>query len=115
MFVYAFILLYISILIVMALHQEMWFQKDWQAVFFFIPVFYLLVFTCIFHYNIGCEFSKRLRARARWIMYELIRWSIIVTMVYGWWNVYMFTVLHSLVCIWGILESTYIKSRITFV
>jgi hypothetical protein len=92
--------------------RDIWLEEDWQAIFVLIPFLYSGMSCCVIQHNIGCEMK---RAPIRWTVYELLRWSIIVTMVYGWWNVYMFTVLHSLIWGWSILEITYIKSRVTFI
>lgn len=103
---------YFVLPIVMLALRDFWMDEDWQTIFVLIPFLYSGMSCCVAQHNIGCEMK---RTPIRWIMYELLRWSIIVTMVYGWWNVYMFTVFHSLVWVWCILESTYIKSRVTFV
>lgn len=94
--------------------KDLWLEDDWHSMFLLIPFVYFCVTVCFAQYNIGCLTNSR-RKYIRSIMHELLRWTIIVTMIYGWWNVYMFTLLHSLIWVWGILESTYIKSRVTFV
>lgn len=92
--------------------RDFWLEEDWQTTFVLIPFIYSGMSCCIVQLNLGCEMK---RTPIRWVMSELLRWSIIVTMVYGWWNVYMFTVFHSLIWVWGILESTYVKHRVTFI
>ena len=114
MLIYILIIVYFILPVFMLAFKDIWLEEDWQTMFLLLPFVYFCVSVCVAQHNIGCLSYSR-RRYIRNTMHELLRWTIIVTMVYGWWNVYMFTVLHSLIWVWGILESTYIKSRVTFV
>lgn len=112
MLVYFVLLVYFAIPALMIPFREYWWEEEWHGVFYAIPIVYCVFTCCVVQYNLGCYTRIWI---IRKVCLEMVRWSIIVTMVYGWWNIYMFTVIHSIIWGWCIIESTYIKPRVTFV
>lgn len=91
--------------------RDYWSMNEYDPLFAMIPFFYSGVMCMFLHGECHCRVPQFLFG----FMREILRWSIVVTMVYGWWNIYMFTVVHTIVWLWGVLKYINSNVRVTFI
>lgn len=105
--------IYFIIPLILLSTRKIWVTNTIDNILVIIPWIYLSITSCIIRYNISTEIKYKKRYYN--ILKEVLRWIVLVMLLYKWFNIYMITLIHSIIWVWCMIYILQPKIRITYI
>lgn len=107
--------IYFTMPIVLLATRDFWLINSIDYMLALVPWVYLSMTSCILQHDIFLKIKYK-----KWvynILKETLRWSVFVMLLYRWFNIYMITLIHSIVWVWSMVYILQPKTidRITYI